>query len=59
MQYSLRAQALPDDLFRGLIAAYPARLTRMPQSTRGVEFVLGDLLRIAGGDEDEVEGMVC
>jgi hypothetical protein len=31
----------------------------MPQSTRGVEFVLGDLLRIAGGDEDEVEGMVC
>jgi hypothetical protein len=24
-----------------------------------VEFVLGDLLRIAGGDEDEADAMVC
>ncbi len=24
-----------------------------------MEFVLGDLLRIAGGDEDEAEAMVC
>ncbi len=28
------------------------------QGVRGVEFVLGDLLRIAGGDEDEVDAMV-
>ncbi len=28
------------------------------QGVRGVEFVLGDLLRIAGGDEEEVDSMV-
>ena len=28
------------------------------QGVRGVEFVLGDLLRIAGGDEEEADAMV-
>jgi hypothetical protein len=30
----------------------------MGQGVRGVEFVLGDLLRLAGGDEEEVDSMV-
>jgi hypothetical protein len=30
----------------------------MSQGVRGVEFVLGDLLRIAGGDEEEADKMV-